>query len=428
MPARVVSRRRLLALCGAGLASGLLGGTIARGNAHEHRSADPAEPLRIGMVLPLRSGGMPMDANTLELAGEAARKGALMAEEDYGRLAAAGRRDLEVLVASAPDAQSTQRAGQRLAASGEVSALAGGIGRDQALALGRVAEEWGIPFVNIGSASEALRDPGCGSHTFHVEASAAMYLQVLVDAHPDTGRWFLAYSDDEEGRALLGRTRQLVATAGGSEAGSLALDGPAGHPAMLEAIRQSDADTVLMLTDWRNQLDFLGRYQADYQAEEMRPTISGFPYPVTQTRDFLDSLVRAAPSRGVGPRVSLWEPAETPGAVALGESFLARWGVPMDPPAWAAYIAVELVAGAAATAGSLAGEAIVAELDRSSVTVEAHKGGRTGFRSGDRQLRQPLYVIRPDPRAASRREFVRVVEPSNEATDAGAQPDPAREC
>lgn len=370
---------------------------------------------------------MPLEPNTQELAGEAARRGVLMAEEDYGRLAGTERRHLEVLVANVPDVQSAQRAGHRLAASGEVFALAGGFGRDQALALGRLAEEWEIPFVNIGSASESLRDPRCGGNTFHVEASASMYLRALIDALPDAHRWFLAYADDEEGRALLNSARESLSSAGGTEAGAQALDGPGDHQAILEAIGRSDADTVLLLTDWRDQLDFLGRYEA----EEMRPTISGFPYPVAQTRDFLDSLVRAAPSRGLSQRVSLWEPAEAPAAVALGESFLARWGVPMDPSAWAAYISVGMLVEAAVASGSLAGEAIAAELDRSTA-VDAYKGASAGFRPGDRQLRQPLYLIRPDPEAASRREVVRIVDVDslepNEAADAGAETDTAPEC
>jgi ABC-type branched-subunit amino acid transport system substrate-binding protein len=328
-----------------------------------------------------------------------------MAEEDHLRSAAESGVRLEVLFASAPDADAAERAARMLSAVEEVSALVGGFGTASALALGRVASERGIPFLNIGSPSESLRVPGPTGLTFHVEASASMYLRALARALPEGGGAFVIHPGDDEGQALLRHSRQLLAELGRGEEGSLAVAGPGDHLAALDKVRRSDANAVLLLLDWRGQLDFMGRYEA----EALPLPAFGFPWPVTQTRDFLASLLQAAPATGAAPRVSLWEPAGDPEAVALDESYLARWGVPLDPPGWAAYFSVRLLEGAATAAGGVEGSELASALSGLGGDVDSYKGAGVEFRPADRQLLQPLYLVRPDPEEAGRRELVRVV-------------------
>jgi ABC-type branched-subunit amino acid transport system substrate-binding protein len=328
-----------------------------------------------------------------------------MAEEDHLRSGAVSGGRLDVLFASAPDADAAERAARMLSAVEEVSALVGGFGTASALALGRVASERDVPFLNIGSASESLRVPGTTGPTFHVEASAPMYLRALARALPEGGGVFVIHAGDDEGRALLGRSRELLAELGSSEAGSAEVAGPGDHLAALDQVRSSDANAVLLLLDWRGQLDFMGRYEA----EALPLPALGFPWPVTQTRDFLASLLQAAPATGAATRVSLWEPAGEPESVALNQSYLARWGVPLDPPGWAAYFSVRLLAGAAMVAGGVEGSELASALSGFSGGVDTYKGTGVEFRPVDRQLLQPLYLVRPDPEEAGRRELVRVV-------------------
>lgn len=368
-----------------------------------------------------------MDLDTQGLAGEGARRGAVMAEEDYGRPTAEGA-PLEVLISSAPDADAAFRAGQRLAGTEEVCALVGGFGKDQALALSKLAEEREILFINIGSADDELRDARCESHTFHVEASASMYLDALVGAQADSGSqgWFLLHDSSDEGRALYRRAQGSLARWGGSEVGSIALGSPSENLRALEAISQSDAQIVLLLLDWRAQLDFLGHYEA----QGLSQIVSGFPYPVTQTRDFLASLVRAAPNSGVAARISLWEPAGEPEAIELGERFVARWGLPIDPPAWAAYVSVGMLVEAVRRSGTLQGAALASELKRSSGSMNLFKEAGTSFRPNDQQLRQSLFVVRPDPQAQNLREIVQVIDelPPEQASAVGEASDVETGC
>ena len=110
--------------------------------------------------------------------------------------------------------------------------------------------------------------------------------------------------------------------------------------AAVRDIARSEPDLVLLLlADWRSELDFLSRYESS----GLTPAVTGFPSPVTQTRHFYYASRQAAPVAGSGHRAALWEATlDAYGARELNARFAARWGQPMDPPAWSAYQAVKI--------------------------------------------------------------------------------------
>lgn len=373
-----------------------------RGN---ERQANRATSVAIGVVLPLPNATSRLDPDSEVFAGEAARRGARMAEEDFGNSVDSSGSELQVFVSTAPNAEAAFRAGQRLATVEGISALIGGFGLEQARALARVAQQEELAFLNIGSASDALRNVQAPANTLHVEVGASTYLTALVTAYARKGsaRWFLISGNDDEGQALRRAARSAISSNGGREAGDYVLSSLADQPAALDAIAAADPDVVLLLQGWRGQLDFLGHYEA----RGLPQPVTGFPDPVSQTRDFLASAVRAAPGAGRAARVSLWEADSHPDAYALGERFFARWGVPMDPSAWAAYVSVMLLAAAVQDGGSDHGLDLVDWLScRRGLNV--YKGSAAHFGS-DRQLYQPLYQVRPDADAREPRETVRVL-------------------
>lgn len=323
-----------------------------------------------------------------------------MAEEDYGLPERGQGPGIQVLVGSAPDANAAMRTARRLVRADGVRALIGGYGAAQARALAAVAEEQEILFLNIGSASDSLRGPPGGRRTFHVEASASSYLDALIRAYAERGfrRWFLLHGDGDEGRALHAAARDTLEERGDGVrvTDSMALPDTSAHAQAFAAVRGSEASIVLLLLDWRAQLDFLGHYEAS----GLPQTVTGFPQPVTQTREFLASLVRAAPGSAAAPRVSLWEAArESAGASELSRRFRERWGVAMDSPAWAAYAAVRLLAAAYQRTRSAESGAVASELIASSRDIDIFKGATSYFRESDHQLQQPLYLVEPDPGA-----------------------------
>lgn len=347
-----------------------------------------------------------------------------MGEEDVGHARPSGDHVLEVLVASAPDADAAARAAERLVALDGAKALCGGFGTDAALALSGIAAAHGIPFLNIGSPSDELRDERCGETTFHVEASAAMYLDALTESLARAGyrRWFVVTESGpradrrvERFRRALHRPRLHAEEVGLS---SIPPDG-AGYAEALERIRTTEPDVVLMLFGWLDQLDFLGHYEAS----GLTPTVTGFPEPVAQTRSFYDASQDIAPRSGTGYRAALWEAtARAHGAGELNDRFLARWGVPMDGPAWSAYASVQILAQTMAAGAARDGSDLVARLRHAASGFELHKGPGVSFRPWDGQLRQPLYLVEIEASGRTPRDRAHLVDtlPSSSGRDLDA--------
>lgn len=389
------ARHRLLAIRVALLACSLLVG-------HVHGQSTGLQPLRIGFVLPLPTGGMPLNAGHQHLAGDAARMGAVLAEELLGAEAEGGGFRLEVLISNAPDAQAAERAGQRMLGLDEAVAVVGGFGGDQAASLARVAEENRKLFFNIGSPASQLREQ-CRRTTFHIEARDRSYLNALASwyASQDLRRWFLVHAEGEAGEELLARTRSVMNDGHGelTEMGNLAVSDSTAYIDAVQAIRAANADLVVLLLDWRAQLDFMGIYDAF----SLNPVLTGIPYPVTQTRDFYRAAADAISGPALGSRASLWEATlEDHGAADLNNSFYQRWGLPMDGPAWAAYAAVRIVVETVLEAQSRSTTDLIALLERPGTSFDLEKGQPLSFQPDDHQLRQPLYLAEIDRSAEAK--------------------------
>lgn len=378
--------------------------------------AGAEEKLRIGVVLPTRSGRSTIPSSLYDVAGDAARMGALLAADIRMGVAGQGGPEIELLLANSPDAATARRAAQRLVVTENVHAVIGGLGEGQAEALAAVAEEYGIPFINVGSPELHLRE-NPGRYVFHVEASAGMYLDALVDWYTSHGkqRWFIVYEETPEGAALY--QRALAALRTGAPHAEIvgqtvvAVEQPFYYNE-LYAARDADADVLLLLVHAVDQVAFLSQMSA----LQLDIAVAPYPDPVTQTRDFLASAHLRYDAEGLTPRVALWDTTlEADGADNLNMRFVGRWARPMDPTAWAAYQAVRVLHQSVAETGSTDGDDIVAYIKDPATTFELNKGQPLAFGADDHQLYQPLYVVQVDEEAEwdlvvfSRVNFARVL-------------------
>lgn len=352
---------------------------------------DP-EIVRVGVVVPSRSGIHTVEAAMYEVVGEAARQGALLAESDRNAYVGADGPLLVVLPASAPSAEAASRAAARLVSTEGVDALVGGINDEQAWLLAELADVAGIPFFNIGSTDPDLRDPDCRPLVFNVEASAAMYLQAMVAQPSAIGleRWFIVHEASELGAMLHDEAvRVLDASSGVFIVGSAVVQSEQPtYAAELEAAAEAGADVILLLTGPRDHIPFLAQHRSHGGAI---PVLT-FPHQVTQTRDFLATLRSVVGA--AGHQLALWDATvEADGAGDLNRRFGSRWGVPMEPTAWAAYAAVSL----AHHLSSAKGDVVVA-FGAEAASLDLFEG--PGIAIDDRnQLVQPLYVVDVDMEA-----------------------------
>ena len=387
------TRRELITLGGSAMA-------LAALRSGARSQPDNQSQIRIGVIVPSSTGLTVIPTSINDFIGDAALQGALVAEGVVGTEAARDDRTLIILKANSPTPEAAERAAKRLIATEGVHAVVGGVGEGQADPLSAVAEEAQIPFFNIGSPSLALR-ARCARFTFHIEASAAMYLDAMVTwgARQGFRRWFIVYPTIDEGTDLQRRAVVAVSKhgAGGITVGAAsAIPRQPFYGPQFEAARNAGADALLVLLSDMEQIVFIAQ-QAN--TDVFIPTLL-FPHPNTQTRDYIAAARASAPSTNPDYRFALWDSTlEEHGAAEFNARYISRWGDPADPPAWSAYHAIKIFFEASKRAGSVDGRATTDEIVRDDATFDLLKGPGTSFRAWDHQLRQPLYLVRVDQTA-----------------------------
>jgi len=393
------NRRQILSLAGAAASSTLLRTAHAQGTA--------VTEIRIGTIFPARTGEGTVRTSVNDYPGEGARMGAQVGENSVARIAGREGVGLTMLYANSPSPEAAQRAAERMTQIDNVHAIVGGIGDGQAEMIAPIAEAAGVPFFNIGSSSQALRE-ACNRFTFHVEASEAMYLDALMTAAAADGvrRWFIVYEDSDWGRRLLDRATAAVSRFGGGAevAGSDAVfpEQPV-YESEARAAVGLEADAILLLINEIDQQYFSGQQQ-DFGVE--LPTY-GFPTVVSQTRDYIAAARFFAPLVSPVTRVALWDTTlDTGDAGPFNRNFMGRFSEPVDPTVWSSWAAIKIFVESVLATGSVEGAAIVHYLERPDTVFDLMKGPGTSFRPWNHQLRQPLYIVAADPDVVWQREVL----------------------
>lgn len=350
----------------------------------------PTQPLRVGVVLTPTTGDPIADA-----VATSAASGAVMADEEFAFNAEMLDVDFGVLTREATGAEAAVAAAQELVNEGAFI-VAGGFSLEEAAALATWSAEAGVPYLNIGSSADVLRQEQCEPTTFHIAPSAAMYLDSLAGWYVRSGyrEWFFVHGNDPESTAQLQRIQRGLRERhfGARTAGDVALEAGGDPAAAVEQVRRSGANLVVLLVPAQEQLRMLTALeQADLDV-----VVTGFPYPETQTRNFYDASRDAAPKLGAGHRASAWEATlDAYGARELNARYRLRFeDRPMETPAWAVYQAVKLGYEAAFFGGSTDAEAVIGYLGSETTVFDVWKGIGTTFRPWDGQLRQSLYLIK----------------------------------
>ena len=414
------TRRQLLAGSGAIIASSSLT------NVTRAQSASMV-PLRVGVVMPASTGLTKVKTSINDLIGDAGRQGSLVAEARIGDEALLDDIRLVLLMASAPSAESSQRAGQRLVATGDIDALVGGVGAGQTDVLGAIAEKAEIPFFNVGSPRDVLRRADCRRFTFHIEASAAMYLDAMVAWGAAQGyrRWFVVHENNADGEDLVRRGVTAVNRhgAGGEVVGAApAIPLQPFYGPQINAARDADTDAFLVLLSDIDQIAFVAQQES---VDFIVPTVL-FPHPNTQTRDYMAAFREF--TRGITQdyRFALWDTTlEARGAAEFNTRYITRWGDPTDPTAWSSFHAIRILFETVRAIGTTDGPAVVDYLENAGTEFDLLKGPGTSFRPWDHQLRQPLYLVKVDQDAVWDRTTpssrVAIAEVAGELPDLGEQ-------
>jgi len=356
-------------------------------------SAAAANPIVIGIVLPSEAAteGDPLAA-AVALAAE---QGALMAEAEHAFNAELFGLDFAVVIERASGAEGVTTAAAQLVDEHGALAVVGGFDAAEAAALSLWSSDAGVPYLNVGASSDRLRNELCAPTSYHIEPSAAMYLDALAGWYVRSGfrNWFFVIGSGAESTAQYERTLWSLRERhfGAREVGRIGYAGADDVAAVVSAVRRANTDLVVLLVPASDQLTLLEALEAG----GVTTTVAGFPYPEAQTRTFYAASRAAAPSLGSDHRASAWEATlDAYGAREINARFMLMFDAPMEPTAWATYQAVKVVFEAATLGGSATPEDVMAYLDGPRGVFDIWKGIGVSFRSWDRQLRQSLYLVK----------------------------------
>jgi ABC-type branched-subunit amino acid transport system substrate-binding protein len=144
----------------------------------------------------------------------------------------------------------------------------GGFTRDEAEALSEIAQESGALFLNIAAPSDSLQAGLPSRYLPSSRRAPRCIIDALFGWFVRAGhrRWFIVHDDSAEGEeraALRPLAARRAALGRNSIAGEAMLrqDDSRDLAPALAAIAETGPDVVLVLSDWRSQLDFLSRYE-----------------------------------------------------------------------------------------------------------------------------------------------------------------------
>lgn len=390
------------------------------------RPTPPRGPTQqsIAVVAPATTGGhVP-----LESIGTPALAGAKLAES---ALAASGVKghDLRVVYVSSPTEAAAVRAVERVIATESSFAIVGGFGEDEAARIAEIADSHQILFFNVASVGDSLRGSLCNRNTFHIEASASMYSDVLVDWFAINGarRFFVVHDNEQTSTSLAMRT--INAIEGGDHGSTVVGKAVVGrqqfvYSDVINRIEEAKPDIVLLLLQPKDQEVFLSQYPRATNA----PAVTGVPYSLTQTREYLFRFRDINSSAGTTARAALWEASLKANASReINESYLARNGAPMEPVAWATYSSLLILSQAVDATESYDSTELISYLEEPTTAFELGKGVELSFRPWNHQLRQPLFIVEVDETASWGRtateqlEVARLVAQHPEGDDASVR-------
>ena len=165
----------------------------------------PEGAVRIGVILPYVPD-TPTAALSAAVA-RAARQGAVIADEEFKFNSELLGIDFSVLTETASGADVVAAAEQLV--GGGAFAIIGGFTTQEASALSTWAKTRGVPFINVGASADSLRHELCSAAMFHLEPSAAMYLDAFVGWYVRSGfrQWYFVQEETAEARSQYERIR-----------------------------------------------------------------------------------------------------------------------------------------------------------------------------------------------------------------------------
>jgi branched-chain amino acid transport system substrate-binding protein len=248
------------------------------------------------------------------------------------------------------------------------------------------------------SRSEALRGAKCHRLTFHVEASLAMYTDVMgqwLVRRAKQPRWGFLTPDSEAGAEMERLAKRALRRNGGSAVAREVVPASArDYRGALTTLAKAGPDVIIMNLAGPLLLEALA------QVTELGLSVQ-VAGPMMEAVEFW----QAEPTRLSGVWPALWfHGFRKYSGRELNKRLARTLGHPAESHAWASYTAMKAVWEAVLKGGRTDAAGLVSFFEKGG-GVDAHKGQPLTFRPWDHQLRQPLMVVRSKVPAAGTRRW-----------------------
>ncbi len=367
------TRREFLkkaALAGALAASSTgLGPFVARGASKE--------PIKIGY--PTNRSGVYAYLGAYEIMG------AQLAVEEYNQKGGVLGRPIEMILedTQANPSVAVQKA-TKLLDRDKVLCLVGGILSAEAFAVGDLAQQRQVVYVNTAANNDGQR---CHRYVFAIDHSMTQMAYTLVPwlVKNRGHKWYFVNHTTPAAQFAAAKVGNMLKAAGGTILGSdnVPLE-TTDFSAFLNKIKAVTPDLVFLCLGGIPGVNFLKQFKEF----GLRGKIEVSGYTINQSDAWnmgIDTFT--------GVWAGLWYyKLKAPGSPEFTARFWKKFGKPPENDSWQGYIGIMTVVEAMRAAGSTEPKAMVEAIEK--MRFDGYKGRPLFYRMLDHQLMQPLYIMR----------------------------------
>ena len=355
--------------------------------------------------MPIKIGHLIGDTGPFEDKGEYAAMGSRLALEEANVLAGFfGKRFTLVSESFNQSEMATQKA-VKLIKEDKVVAIVGNLDDQSARSISEVTQMHRVPFFNCSSTAGNLRGVDCHRYTFHIEASAAIYVSAIghwLIHKENLTQWYFLTDDSPGNISIYEQAQKFLKKENGEEIGHemVPTESP-DYRLAFKKIKRANPEAVFAILNSEDQINFLKQYKK-----------RGLPFQVVSVKMDMVKLWKAEVKDLTGVWPTLWyHELFRYSARELNNRFFRRFNKPMECVAWANWAAVKMIGEAVIRTQSTEGKKLIEYLENKP-PFDGHKGSALTFRSWDHQLKQPLHLVTPRAEPGERKwDILEIVTP-----------------
>jgi branched-chain amino acid transport system substrate-binding protein len=366
-----ITRRHVLKLTGvAGIAatSGLIGPFVARGA--------EKEPIRIGY--PTNRSGPYAYLGAYEIMG------AQLAVEEYKQQGGVLGRPIEMALedTQANPSVAVQKA-TKLLDRDHVHCLVGGILSAEAFAIGDLAQQRKVVYINTAGNNDGQR---CHRYVFAIDHSMTQMANALVPwlVKNRGKKWYFINHSTPAAQFAADKVGAMLKASGGAVVGAdnVPLE-TADFSAHLNKLKAAGPDLAFFCVGGIPLVNLLKQYKEF----GLRGKVEVSGYTINQSDAW---------NLGVDTFTGVWAglwyyKQKTAGSPEFTARFMKKFGKPPENNSWQGYFGIRTVVEAVKTAQSTDGKAMVEAIEK--MKFDGFKGRPLYYRMLDHQLMQPLYIM-----------------------------------